>query len=108
VRPVEFHNPGAWSGWATSASKTNYSAWVTARCVHDPPETQTARYTTSPGAPPFTPPGGVPRTQASTKLAGDFFHVDCVLTLQRRYAFLVLEVGSRDVHIFCITADPDG
>ena len=35
------------------------------------------------------------RTQASTMLACDFFHVDCAVTLKRIYVFFVLEVGSR-------------
>jgi hypothetical protein len=39
------------------------------------------------------------RTQASTMLACDFFHVDSALTLQRVYVFFVLEVGSRYVHV---------
>jgi putative transposase len=48
------------------------------------------------------------RTQASTTLACDFFQVDCAVTLKRIYAFFVLEVGSRYVHILGTTANPDG
>jgi putative transposase len=48
------------------------------------------------------------RTQASTMLACDFFHVDCAVTLQRIYVFFVLEVASRSVHLLGTTTNPDG
>ncbi|HKR50077.1 MAG TPA: integrase core domain-containing protein [Pseudonocardiaceae bacterium] len=48
------------------------------------------------------------RTQASTMLACDFFHVDCAVTLQRVYVFFVLEVGNRSVHVLGATPNPDG
>ncbi|MEU4526099.1 integrase core domain-containing protein [Amycolatopsis sp. NPDC024027] len=47
------------------------------------------------------------RTQASTMLACDFFHVDCALTLKRIYVFFVLEVGSRYVHVLGTDTNPD-
>jgi hypothetical protein len=37
------------------------------------------------------------RTQATTMLAVDFFHVDCAVTLKRIYVFFALEVDSRYV-----------
>src|SRR5918997_2471230 len=48
------------------------------------------------------------RTQASTMLACDFFHVDCAVTLKRVYVFFVLEVPSRSVHLMGTTTNPDG
>jgi putative transposase len=48
------------------------------------------------------------RTQASTMLACDFFHVDCAVTLQRIYVLFVLELASRSVYLLGMTTNPDG
>ena len=48
------------------------------------------------------------RTQASTMLAVDFFHVDCAVTLKRIYVFFALEVRNRYVHILGTTSHPTG
>jgi putative transposase len=48
------------------------------------------------------------RTQASTMLATDFFHVCCPVARQRLHCLFVMEAGSRYARILGITANPDG
>jgi putative transposase len=48
------------------------------------------------------------RTQATSMLAVDFFHVDCALTLRRVYVLFALEVGDRYLHVLGVTGHPDG
>ena len=48
------------------------------------------------------------RTQATSMLPVDFFHVDCAVTLRRVYVLFVLEVGDRYLHVLGVTGHPDG
>jgi hypothetical protein len=42
------------------------------------------------------------RTQASSMLAVDFFHVDCAVTLRRLDVLFVFEVGDHYLHVLLV------
>ncbi|MFD4652644.1 IS3 family transposase [Streptomyces sp. NPDC058441] len=48
------------------------------------------------------------RTQASTMLAVDFFHVDCVVSLRRLCVCFTLGVETRYLRTLGVTSHPDG
>ena len=48
------------------------------------------------------------RTQATSMLAVDFFHVDCAMTLRRLYVLFALEVGDRYLHVLGVPDIPTG
>ena len=48
------------------------------------------------------------RTQATSMVAVDFFHVDRAVTLRRFYILFALEVGDRYLHVLGVTGHPDG
>jgi len=49
------------------------------------------------------------RTQTTSTLAVDFFHVDCAVTLQRLYVLFALKVSDRYryLHVLGVTGHPD-
>jgi hypothetical protein len=48
------------------------------------------------------------RTQATSMLAVDFFHLDCAVTQRRLYVLFALEVGDRFLHVLGVTSYRDG
>jgi len=48
------------------------------------------------------------RTQATSMLAVDVFHINCAVTVRRLDVLFVLEVGDRCLHVLGVTAHPDG
>src|SRR6185312_8028056 len=48
------------------------------------------------------------RTQATSMMPVDFFHVDCAVTLRRLYVLFALKVGDRYLHALGVTKHPDG
>ena len=110
-------NPRPRPGWAGRA--------VLAALIRLPPAKLRVHRLVTPGTVPrwhrrliarkWTCPHRTGRPPVSTgiaaltgRLATDFFHVDCAVTLQRLYCLFIMEVGSRCVHVPGVTANPDG
>jgi putative transposase len=100
------HGDGELGVGAPARARRTRQARPPDRCLHgvaDP-----ARRRDRPRAPPRGPDlEAAPGRQARGILAAGFVHVDTVL-LRRRYALIVIEHGTRRVHLAGITANPDG